>query len=69
MVIESLTLQNFRNYEELDMNFSPMTNILYGDNAQGKTNILESLYVSGTSKSHKGAKDKDLIYFGKEEYL
>ena len=67
MVIESLTLQNFRNYEELDMNFSPMTNILYGDNAQGKTNILESLYVSGTSKSHKGAKDKDLIYFGKEE--
>lgn len=67
MVIESIELQNFRNYEELDMEFDKGTNILYGDNAQGKTNILEAVYLSGTSKSHKGSKDRDMIRFGTEE--
>ncbi len=43
------------------------TNILYGDNAQGKTNILEALYVSGTTKSHKGSRDKEMIRFGENE--
>ena len=38
-----------------------------GDNAQGKTNILESVYICGTTKSHKGSKDKELIRFGEEE--
>ena len=45
MVIKSLELSNFRNYAFLDMNFDKGTNILYGDNAQGKTNILEAIYL------------------------
>ena len=67
MVIKSLKLKNYRNYELLDMTFDSKTNILYGDNAQGKTNILEALYLSGTTKSHRGTKDRDLIQFGREE--
>ena len=43
------------------------TNIFYGDNAQGKTNILEAVYLSGTTKSHRGAKDRDLIKFDQNE--
>ena len=61
MKIESLKLKNFRNYELLSLEFDKATNIFYGDNAQGKTNILEAVYLSGTTKSHRGAKDKDLI--------
>lgn len=67
MIIKSIELKNFRNYEDLDLKFDRGTNILYGDNAQGKTNILESVYVSGTTKSHKGSRDKDMIRFGEEE--
>ena len=47
MYIESIRLNNFRNYESLEMNFDQGTNILYGDNAQGKTNILEAVYLAG----------------------
>ena len=64
MIVESLKLKNYRNYELLDIAFDPATNILYGDNAQGKTNILEALYLCGTTKSHRGTKDRDLIRFG-----
>lgn len=67
MVIKSLKLKNYRNYDLLNLNFDPSTNILYGDNAQGKTNILEALYLSGTTKSHRGTKDRDIIQFGHEE--
>jgi len=67
MIIESIELKNFRNYRELNLQFDKKTNILYGDNAQGKTNILEAVYLSGTTKSHKGSKDRDMIYFGEEE--
>lgn len=67
MVIRSLSLSNFRNYETAEITFDEKINILYGDNAQGKTNILEALYVSGTSKSHKGSKDKEMLRFGQEE--
>ena len=67
MIIKSLELANFRNYEELNISFNKGTNILYGDNAQGKTNILEAIYVSATTKSHKGSKDKEIINFDKEE--
>ena len=52
MLIESLELKNFRNYQNLNIDFDKKTNILYGDNAQGKTNILEAIYLSGTAKSH-----------------
>lgn len=49
------------------MEFASGTNILYGDNAQGKTNVLEAVYVSGTTKSHKGSKDREMIKFHEEE--
>lgn len=67
MKIESLKLKNFRNYDLLSLKFDEATNIFYGDNAQGKTNILEALYLSGTTKSHRGSKDRDLIKFGTDE--
>ncbi len=67
MIIKSIELKNFRNYEHLELDFDSATNILYGDNAQGKTNVLESAYVCATTKSHKGSRDKDMIRFGEEE--
>lgn len=67
MIIKSIELSDYRNYDHLSMEFSPGTNILFGDNAQGKTNILEAIYVSATTKSHKGSKDRDIINFEKEE--
>lgn len=67
MYIDSLALKNFRNYENLDIRFSENINILYGDNAQGKTNILEAIYLAATTKSHRGAKDKDIIKLGEED--
>lgn len=67
MIIKSLELADFRNYETINISFDKGTNILYGDNAQGKTNILEAIYVSATTKSHKGSKDKEIVNFNKEE--
>jgi DNA replication and repair protein RecF len=65
--IKSLKLKNYRNYDLLKLDFDDAANIFYGDNAQGKTNILEAVYLSGTTKSHRGTKDRDLIQFGNEE--
>ena len=67
MYIKSLTAKNFRNYAFEEVHLSPETNVFYGNNAQGKTNILESVYLCGTTKSHRGSKDKEMIRFGKEE--
>jgi DNA replication and repair protein RecF len=67
MIIKSISLQNYRNYKSLKLDFDPNTNIFYGDNAQGKTNILEAVYVSGTTRSHRSAKDRELIYFHEDE--
>lgn len=67
MIIESIELKNYRNYDKLHMDFSHGTNILYGDNAQGKTNILEAIYVCATTKSHRGSKDKEIIQFDRDE--
>lgn len=67
MKIKSVELKNFRNYDYLNLNLDEETNIIYGNNAQGKTNILEALYVCATTKSHKGSKDKEMISFGQEE--
>ena len=67
MYISSLELADFRNIVSLHMDFSRGTNILYGENAQGKTNILESLYMVSTTKSHRGVRDRDMIRFGMEE--
>jgi len=67
MFVESVELKNYRNYEELHMEFDPGTNVLYGDNAQGKTNVMESVYLCATTKSHRGSKDKEIIRFSQDE--
>ena len=53
MYIESIELSNYRNYSNVKVEFGKNTNILYGDNAQGKTNRLESIYMAATTKSHR----------------
>ena len=67
MIVKQIELHNFRNYESLNLPLFDQINIFYGDNAQGKTNILESVYVCSTTKSHKGSKDRDMIRHGEEE--
>ncbi len=67
MIIKSLELQNFRNYDSLQVEFDSGTNIFYGDNAQGKTNILEAIFMIATTKSHKSSKDQDIIQFNHDE--
>ena len=67
MFVNSLELSHYRNYNSLSITFNPGITILYGDNAQGKTNILEAVYLCATTKSHRGSKDKEIIQFGEEE--
>ena len=67
MVIKSLELSDFRNYAFLNIDFDEGTNILFGDNAQGKTNILEAVFLCATTKSHRGSKDRDIVSFQAEE--
>lgn len=67
MYISELKLDHFRNYDSLDLKFSSGANLFYGDNAQGKTNILEAVYFCGTTRSHRTSKDSDMIQFGAKE--
>lgn len=66
MYISSVSLQNFRNYEREKIELSPLTNVFYGNNAQGKTNILEAVYIFSQGKSHRSKSDRELIKFGEE---
>ncbi len=68
MYIRKIHLENFRNYTGLDLDVGPSVNIFYGNNAQGKTNIIESIYVGASVASHRTAKDQDLIRFGSDGY-
>ena len=61
MYIERLKLTNYRNYESLDLSFSPKINVFIGENAQGKTNVMESIYVLAMAKSHRTTSEKELI--------
>lgn len=61
MNIERLQLTNYRNYETLTLDFSPKINVFIGENAQGKTNVMESIYVLAMAKSHRTSNDKELI--------
>lgn len=63
MYIEQLQLSNYRNYEELSLQFSPKINVFIGENAQGKTNVMESIYVLAMAKSHRTSNDKELIHW------
>ena len=67
MIIKSLDVSGFRNYDRLSLTLHSGTDIFYGDNAQGKTNILEALYMCSTTKSHRGSKDREMIQFEKDE--
>ena len=66
MICKSITYKNFRNIEEGVIEFSPETTILCGKNAQGKTNILEGVYLFAQGKSHRAGRETELIRFGEE---
>lgn len=66
MYINKIKLLNFRNYEEQEILLNPNINIFYGDNAQGKTNIIESIFLCAIGKSFRTTKDKEMINFNKE---
>ncbi|PLR94024.1 DNA replication/repair protein RecF [Bacillus sp. T33-2] len=61
MYIEELLLKDYRNYDELEARFENKVNVILGENAQGKTNVMESIFVLAMAKSHRTANDKDLI--------
>ena len=67
MFVESIELNNYRNFDSLKVEFSPGVNIFFLVNSLGKTYVLESIYVSGTLRSHRGSRDKELIRFGEDE--
>lgn len=66
MKLTELNLHHFRNYDEAQVEFSPQINVLIGENAQGKTNLLESIYVLAMTRSHRTNNDRELIEFGKD---
>lgn len=66
MHVNRMILQNYRNYDKLSINLHPGLNIFYGDNAQGKTNLVESIYLCGTGRSHRTFKDKEVLSWDKE---
>ena len=66
MYIKELALTNFRNYEELNISLDQGINIFKGDNAQGKTNLLEAIYVCCTTKSQRSSKDAEMISFNED---
>lgn len=66
MYIKELSLQDFRSYEELNIALDHGINIFHGDNAQGKTNILEAIYLCATARSHRTHREKEIIKWGTE---
>ena len=69
MILKRIELVNFRNYDQLSTRFYKGINIIYGDNAQGKTNLLESIYTLGITKSHRSFIDNNLIKSGESRAL
>jgi len=67
MIIKSIDLDNFRNYTRLHLEPYNGVSIFYGNNAQGKSNLVEAVYLLAVNKSYRGAKDKEMIHFQKEE--
>lgn len=68
MIVKSLDLDNFRNHIDTKILFSDQFNIIYGDNGQGKTNILEAIYLCASGRSHRTSKDAELVRFGSDSY-
>ena len=69
MYIEKIKLTNFRNYKQLDLNLNKNINIIYGNNAQGKTNILESIFLCSFGKSFRTSKEKEMIKFNEKNSI
>ena len=63
MYINDIKIQNFRNYDEQIINLDKNINVFYGDNAQGKTNIIETVFLCAFGKSFRTNKDKEMIRF------
>ncbi|WP_409303566.1 DNA replication/repair protein RecF [Peribacillus sp. SCS-155] len=66
MYIENIKLKNYRNYDSLDISFENKVNVILGENAQGKTNVMESIFVLAMAKSHRTSNDKELIRWDEE---
>ncbi|MFC6347326.1 DNA replication/repair protein RecF [Vagococcus carniphilus] len=66
MNIEKISLRSYRNYESLELDFSPKLNVFLGENAQGKTNLLESIYVLSLARSHRSNNEKEMIQWHQE---
>ena len=64
MIVRSIALDYFRNYLHLEADFSPDVNVIYGENAQGKTNLLEAVAYLSSARSHRARYDRELILFG-----
>jgi len=68
LYIKKIKLENFRNYEKEEIDFSKGSNIIYGNNAQGKTNVLEAIFLCASGRSHRTPKDIELVKLNKEWY-
>src|SRR5215472_17433654 len=69
MHLAHLRLRDFRNYARLDVDFSPGFHLLLGDNAQGKTNILEAIYLMATLRSFRGVGGAQMVRHGQKGYF
>ena len=69
MFIRKIVLKNFRNYDSLELSAAPGINVIYGKNGQGKTNILEALFLCAIGKSFRTSHDVEMIKNGKKEYF
>ncbi len=68
MIVQKIKLTTFRNYEDEEIDVHPGINVFFGANAQGKTNILEAIYLCACARSHRTARDGDLIHHGENQY-
>ena len=68
MYLSNLFLKNFRNYKNLELHFHEKLNVFVGENAQGKTNVLEAIFFSCFLKSHRTNKNLNLIKFEEEDF-
>ena len=69
MFIKEIYLKNFRNYDEQKIELNESANVFFGNNAQGKTNILEAIFLSSFGKSFRTSKEKEMIRFGQENLI
>lgn len=66
MFISEIQLKNYRNYEKLELSFEDKVNVIIGENAQGKTNLMEAIYVLAMAKSHRTSNDRELIHWDED---